>query len=70
MLHVLELHSLSCPPGGDSSGCIEVYASRVKDAFSLMTTRGGGVTTPTLDTGSVLRYFGDTADPKETILSG
>jgi len=25
MLHVLKLHSLSWPPGGDSSGCIEVY---------------------------------------------
>jgi len=40
MLHVLKLHSLSWPPGGDSSGCIEVYASCVKVAFSLLTTRG------------------------------
>jgi len=37
---VLKLHSLSWPPGGDSSGCIEVYASCVKAAFSLLTTRG------------------------------
>jgi len=34
MLHVLKLHSLYSPPGGDSSGCIEVYASCVKAAFS------------------------------------
>jgi len=40
MLHVLKLHSLSWPPGGDSSGCTEVNASCVKAAFSLMTTRG------------------------------
>jgi len=40
MHRVLKLHSLSWPPGGDSSGCIEVYASCVKAAFSLLTTRG------------------------------
>jgi len=40
MLHVLKLHSLSWPPGGDSSGCIEIYASCVKAALSLLTTRG------------------------------
>jgi len=40
MLHVLKLHYLSRPPGGDSSGCIEVYASCVKAALSLLTTRG------------------------------
>jgi len=40
MLQVLKLHSLSWPPGGDSSGCIEVYASCVNAAFSLLTTRG------------------------------
>jgi len=28
------------PPGGDSSGCIEVYASCVKAAFFLLTTKG------------------------------
>jgi len=38
--NVLRLHSLSWPPGGDSSGCIEVYASCLKAAFSLLTTRG------------------------------
>jgi len=36
---VLELHSLSWPPGGDS-GCIEVSASCVEAAFSLLATRG------------------------------
>uniref|UniRef100_A0A8C2ZT86 Solute carrier family 22 member 5 n=1 Tax=Cyclopterus lumpus TaxID=8103 RepID=A0A8C2ZT86_CYCLU len=34
------LHSLCWPLGGDSSGCIEVYVSCVKAAFSLLTTRG------------------------------
>jgi len=38
-LHVLKLHSLSWSPGGDSSGCIEVYASCVKAVFSLLITR-------------------------------
>jgi len=38
--HVLKLHSHSWPPGCDFSGCIEVYASCVKAAFSLLTTRG------------------------------
>jgi len=40
MLYVLNLHSLSWPPGGDFSGCIEVYTSCVKAALSLLTTRG------------------------------
>jgi len=40
MLHVLKLHSLYWPPGGDSSGCIEVYASCAEAALSLLTTRG------------------------------
>jgi len=34
------MHYLSWPPGGDSSGCIEVYAPCVKAAFSLPATRG------------------------------
>ena len=33
MLHVLKLHSLYWPPGGDSSGCIEVY---INDSTSLL----------------------------------
>jgi len=40
MLHVLKLHSPSWPAGGDSSGCIEVYASCVEAVFPLQTTRG------------------------------
>jgi len=40
MPQVLKLHYLSWPPGGDISGCIEVYASCVEAALSLLTTRG------------------------------
>jgi len=40
MLNEGTLHSLSWPPGGDSSGCIEVHASCVKAALSLLATRG------------------------------
>jgi len=32
-LKVSKLHSLYWPPGGDSSGCIEVYASCVNDEW-------------------------------------
>jgi len=37
---MLKLHSLSWLPGGESSGCIKAYASCVKTAFPLLTTRG------------------------------
>ncbi|TNN46225.1 hypothetical protein EYF80_043575 [Liparis tanakae] len=39
-LGVVEVTLQQLPNGSDSSGCIEVYASCVEAAFSLLTTRG------------------------------